>query len=69
MAAMVRDPMGYCQICGHETSTLFCDVCVVTVTRRIQRAMGLGEAQLSRIPRVDDEKGSHGELADWIRAS
>ncbi len=69
MAAMVRDPMGYCQICGDQTPTLLCDVCNVVTTRAIQRAMGVMEARVIRIPRVDDEQGSHGELSSFHRAS
>lgn len=62
MAAMVQDPMGYCQICGDKTPTLLCDVCNIVTTRIIQRAMGVAEAQIIRIPRVDDEHRSHGEF-------
>ena len=68
MAQLIQDPMGYCQLCGHETPTLLCDVCNVVVTREIQRAMGEPEHALLRIPRVDDEQGSHGELSDFHRA-
>lgn len=69
MAALVADPMGYCQVCGHEAETLLCDVCNLITTRRIQRAMGMPEHALARIPRVDDEQGSHGELGGWHRSA